>query len=162
MVTMFHGEIWNTLKIRYLYDQISMRKILELNILKKCIEDEHIAKPYEAWSPINRGTPSPLAPYHGIRGLKQKMARLPFSVPVSWQDNHIKSAIVLCCTKLWCIRGLKQEMTSLIDCSSSAPTRSDKNFNYKAVEGAQANFNKHKQNNFSLKIDHDTSKYEQY
>ena len=33
MVTMLHGEIWNTLEIRYLYGYIRMRKILELDIL---------------------------------------------------------------------------------------------------------------------------------
>jgi hypothetical protein len=32
---MLLGEIWNTLEIRYLYDYISMKKILELNICKE-------------------------------------------------------------------------------------------------------------------------------
>ena len=43
---MLLGEIWNTLKFRYLYDYINMKKILELDIfVKKYIEDGHMAKP---------------------------------------------------------------------------------------------------------------------
>jgi hypothetical protein len=28
---------------------------------RKCVEDGHMAKPYEPWSPINRGAVLPLA-----------------------------------------------------------------------------------------------------
>jgi len=44
-----------------------MKKILELDICKEVYRRWIYGKPYEPWSPVNRGTP---LPYHGIRGLK--------------------------------------------------------------------------------------------
>jgi len=36
-----------------------MRKILVRYFIKQCVEDEHMAEPYEPWSPINRDAPLP-------------------------------------------------------------------------------------------------------